>query len=130
MWPDQQIETVEEQEQGRAGLGGSAEGGPGRDEGARRQARLQGPPPQRRRQVMTAVTGDRPVAAGNGSWARLARSEALRGFALVSPTFLYALLLLLAPILVIVAFTFWTPAHLTNARPFTLSNYPTPWTQL
>src|SRR3546814_4271542 len=65
---------------------------------------------------MTAVTGDRPVAAGNGSWARLARSEALRGFALVSPTFLYALLLLLAPILVIVAFSFWTQDYLTIDR--------------
>src|SRR3546814_13184034 len=93
------------------------------DGGARRQARLQGPPPQRRRQVMTAVTGDRPVAAGNGSWARLARSEALRGFALVSPTFLYALLLLLAPILVIVAFSFWTQDYLTIDRTFTLANY-------
>src|SRR3546814_18065169 len=78
---------------------------------------------------MTAVTGDRPVAAGNGSWARLARSEALRGFALVSPTFLYALLLLLAPILVIVAFRFWTQDYLTIDRTFTLANYPAPWPQ-
>src|SRR3546814_5272561 len=78
---------------------------------------------------MTAVTGDRPVAAGNGSWARLARSEALRGFALVSPTFLYALLLLLAPILVIVAFSFWTQDYLTIDRTFTLANYREAWTE-
>src|SRR3546814_19660853 len=78
---------------------------------------------------MTAVTGDRPVAAGNGSWARLARSEALRGFALVSPTFLYALLLLLAPILVIVAFSFWTQDYLTIDRTFPLANYREAWTE-
>src|SRR3546814_17174092 len=78
---------------------------------------------------MTAVTGDRPVASGNGSWARLARSESLRGFALVSPTFLYALLLLLAPILVIVAFSFWTQDYLTIDRTFTLANYREAWTE-
>lgn len=79
---------------------------------------------------MTAVTGEpsRAATGGGGLLTRLARGEALRGLALVSPTFLYALLLLVAPILTIVAFSFWTQDYLTIDRTFTLANYREAWT--
>lgn len=78
---------------------------------------------------MAAVAGDSPAAAGNRLWTHLARSQGLRGLALVSPTFLYALLLLLAPILSIVAFSFWTQDYLTIDRTFTLANYREAWSE-
>jgi spermidine/putrescine transport system permease protein len=77
---------------------------------------------------MAAVTDSYTVTAGGRLRARLARSEAARGLALVSPTFLYALLLLLAPILVIVAFSFWTQDYLDIDRTATLANYREAWT--
>ncbi|MGF1627855.1 MAG: ABC transporter permease [Kiloniellaceae bacterium] len=77
---------------------------------------------------MAAVTESYAVAAGGRLRARLARSEAARGLALVSPTFLYALLLLLTPILVIVAFSFWTQDYLDIDRTATLANYREAWT--
>ncbi|ARE38259.1 Spermidine Putrescine ABC transporter permease [Rhodovulum sp. P5] len=51
------------------------------------------------------------------------RSEALSGYALVSPPFLYALLLLAAPLGAIFVFSFWTQDYLTLDRTFTLANY-------
>lgn len=78
---------------------------------------------------MAAVAGDSPAAAGNRLWTHLARSQGLRGLALVSPTFLYALLLLLAPILAIVAFSFWTQDYLTIDRTLTLANYREAWSE-
>jgi spermidine/putrescine transport system permease protein len=51
------------------------------------------------------------------------QSEAAKGFALVSPTFLYALVLLVVPIMVVVAHSFWTQDYLTIDRTFTLENY-------
>ncbi len=78
---------------------------------------------------MATVTGPAPAAQGaKGSWPRLLRSEGARGFALVSPTFLYALLLLLAPILTIIAFSFWTQDYLTIDRTVTFTNYEEAWT--
>ena len=77
---------------------------------------------------MAAVTDSYLVAAGGRLRLRLARSEAARGLALVSPTFVYALLLLLAPILVIVAFSFWTQDYLDIDRTATLANYREAWT--
>jgi spermidine/putrescine transport system permease protein len=77
---------------------------------------------------MAVVTDSYTVTAGGRLRARLARSEAARGLALVSPTFLYALLLLLAPILVIVAFSFWTQDYLDIDRTATLANYREAWT--
>ena len=43
--------------------------------------------------------------------------------ALISPTFLYALVLLAVPILVVIAHSFWTQNYLTIDRTFTLENY-------
>jgi len=53
----------------------------------------------------------------------LLRSEASQGLALISPTLLYALVLLVVPILVVIAHSFWTQNFLTIDRTFTLENY-------
>ncbi|CAH2400237.1 ABC transporter permease [Mesorhizobium escarrei] len=53
----------------------------------------------------------------------LLQSEPVQGLALISPTFLYALVLLVLPILVVVAHSFWTQNYLTIDRSFTLENY-------
>jgi spermidine/putrescine transport system permease protein len=46
-----------------------------------------------------------------------------RGLVLVAPPFLYALLLLAAPLAAIVLFSFWTQDFLTVDRTFTFANY-------
>jgi len=51
------------------------------------------------------------------------QSEQAQGFALMSPTFFFALALLAAPILVVIAHSFWTQNYLTIDRTFTLENY-------
>ena len=61
--------------------------------------------------------------------ARFWRNEELRGLTLISPTFLYALLLLLVPILVIVAFSFWTQNYLEIDHTPTLTNYREAWAE-
>jgi len=53
----------------------------------------------------------------------LLQSEAARGLALISPTLAYALVLLLVPIIVVIAYSFWTQNYLTIDRSFTLENY-------
>jgi spermidine/putrescine transport system permease protein len=60
---------------------------------------------------------------GRASPGPFLQSEAARGFALVSPTFLYALVLLVVPILVVIAHSFWTQNYLTIDRTFTLEQY-------
>jgi spermidine/putrescine transport system permease protein len=57
------------------------------------------------------------------NFGKLMRSEAGKGLMLVSPTFLYALLLLAAPLVAIVLLSFWTQQFLTIQRDFTLANY-------
>jgi spermidine/putrescine transport system permease protein len=51
------------------------------------------------------------------------RSEAGKGLTLISPTLLYALLLLAAPLISIVLLSFWTQNFLTIERDFTIANY-------
>ncbi|PSJ56813.1 ABC transporter permease [Kumtagia ephedrae] len=53
----------------------------------------------------------------------LLQSETARGLALVSPPLLYALVLLVVPILVVIAHSFWTQNYLTIDRTFTLEQY-------
>jgi spermidine/putrescine transport system permease protein len=53
----------------------------------------------------------------------LLQSEAAQGWALISPTFLFAMVLLVAPILVVIAHSFWTQNYLTIDRTFTLKQY-------
>lgn len=50
-------------------------------------------------------------------------SEQRRGLLLLSPTFLYSLLFLLGPLVVVIAHSFWTQDYLTIDRSFTLENY-------
>src|SRR5262245_25392085 len=73
--------------------------------------------------MTAAVEGTRPLPLARRVPARLLQSEAFQGFALISPTFLYALVLLAMPILVVVAHSFWTQNYLTVDRTFTLEQY-------
>lgn len=57
----------------------------------------------------------------------MTRSEAFSGYMLVSPTALYALLMLAAPLATIVAFSFFKDGYLTVIREFTLQNYAETW---
>jgi spermidine/putrescine transport system permease protein len=76
------------------------------------------------RAPMTAAAEDaRPLPTARWVPARLLQSEAFKGFALISPTFLYALVLLAMPILIVIAHSFWTQNYLTIDRTFTLEQY-------
>jgi spermidine/putrescine transport system permease protein len=55
------------------------------------------------------------------------RGDSGVGLALVSPTLLYALLLLAAPILTIIGLSFWTQHDLDLDSTFTLANYREVW---
>jgi spermidine/putrescine transport system permease protein len=59
----------------------------------------------------------------SGSFAKMMRSEAGKGLTLISPTLLYALLLLAAPLAMIVLLSFWTQNFLTIERVGTIANY-------
>jgi spermidine/putrescine transport system permease protein len=73
---------------------------------------------------MTAIAeGGRSLPAPRWNLTRLLQSEAFRGFALISPTLLYALVLLAAPIAIVIAHSFWTQNYLTIDRSFTLEQY-------
>ena len=56
------------------------------------------------------------------------RGEQAAGWLLVSPSFLYALLLLAIPITAILVLSFWTQHDLALDRTFTLANYQEAWT--
>ena len=64
--------------------------------------------------------------SGVGSWIR---SEDVRGLVLVSPTFIYAILLLAAPLAAVMLFSFWTQVYLDLDKTFTFANYREAWTQ-
>jgi spermidine/putrescine transport system permease protein len=55
------------------------------------------------------------------------RQEAWQGLRLISPTFAYVLVMLAAPLLMVLTFSFWTQDYLTIDRSFTLNNYRTAW---
>ncbi len=55
--------------------------------------------------------------------------EARQGLTLISPTLAYALLLLAAPLLTVVTFSFWTQDYLDIDTTITLNNYREAWTQ-
>jgi spermidine/putrescine transport system permease protein len=63
---------------------------------------------------------DTPSSGRRKVWMR---SEEARGLALISPTFLYALALLFLPVLIVIAYSFWTQNYLDIDRTFTLENY-------
>lgn len=54
---------------------------------------------------------------------RFIRSETGKGWLTISPPLLYAMLLLIGPIMVIIANSFWSQDYLTIDRTFTLKNY-------
>ena len=56
-------------------------------------------------------------------WDRINRSEAAQGWLLISPTAIYALLLLAAPLFTIFAFSFMTDGYLEVVNQFSLCNY-------
>jgi len=56
-------------------------------------------------------------------WREFRKSESGRAALLLSPPFLYAVLLLALPLLAIVLFSFWTQDFMTIDRTFTLNNY-------
>lgn len=64
-----------------------------------------------------------------GCWPLMAipRQEALQGLRLISPTFIYVLVMLAAPLLMVLTFSFWTQDYLTVDRTPTLANYRTAW---
>ncbi len=63
------------------------------------------------------------------SFRRSINPEAVSGLALISPTFLYALVLLAAPIAAVILLSFWTQDYLELHRTFTLANYVKAWTE-
>ncbi|WP_322416669.1 ABC transporter permease [Mesorhizobium huakuii] len=73
--------------------------------------------------MTAAVEGSPPLRMTRARRNTLLQSEPVQGFALISPTFLYALILLVLPILVVIAHSFWTQHYLTIDRTFTLENY-------
>ena len=73
--------------------------------------------------MTAAAEGSAPLAASPPRRKSLLQSESVQGLALITPTFLYALVLLLLPILVVIAHSFWTQHYLTIDRTFTLENY-------
>lgn len=58
---------------------------------------------------------------------RLRHSEAANGLLLVSPTAIYAILLLAGPLLTIFAYSFFKDGYLTVIREFTVENYLATW---
>lgn len=77
---------------------------------------------------MTLAAGATDGIAGPAGRGFL-RTEQRQGLALMSPTFLFALVMLAAPILVVIAHSFWTQDYLTIDRTFTLDNYRTALTE-
>lgn len=73
--------------------------------------------------MTAAAEGSPSVALMRRRRSSLLQSEPVQGFALISPTFLYAMVLLVVPILVVVAHSFWTQHYLTIDRTFTFENY-------
>lgn len=79
--------------------------------------------------MTAAAEGTGTFTGGGVRRAPLLRSEPMRGLALISPTFLYALVLLVLPIAVVIAHSFWTQNYLMIDRTFTLANYRTALTE-
>lgn len=73
--------------------------------------------------MTAAAEGSSPRVVTRPAQRSLLQTESFQGFALISPTFLYALVLLVLPILVVIAHSFWTQNYLTIDRTFTLENY-------
>ena len=64
----------------------------------------------------------------SGGTNSLAQTEGFKGLRLISPTFLYVILLLAAPLATVIVYSFMTDGANVVERPFTLANYVTVWT--
>jgi spermidine/putrescine transport system permease protein len=64
----------------------------------------------------------------SGGSTSLSQTEGFKGLRLISPTFIYAILLLAAPIATVVVYSFMTDGQISVERPFTWANYVTVWT--
>jgi len=73
--------------------------------------------------MAAAAEGSLPVRVPRAAPASFLKTEEARGLTLISPTFLFMLAMLAAPILVVVAHSFWTQDYLTIDRTLTLENY-------
>ena len=79
---------------------------------------------------MTAAANRAQIgSSGTSRRTPLLKSEASKGLALIAPTFLFALCLLLIPLLTTLAYSFWTQDYLTIDRTFTWANYRIAWTE-
>jgi spermidine/putrescine transport system permease protein len=56
------------------------------------------------------------------------QSEGFQGLRLISPTFIYVILMLAAPLATVVVYSFMTDGNNVVERPFTIANYVTVWT--
>lgn len=56
-------------------------------------------------------------------------NEGKQGLTLISPTLLYALVMLAAPLAIVIMFSFWTQDYLDIDKTLTLNNYVEAWTQ-
>jgi spermidine/putrescine transport system permease protein len=56
------------------------------------------------------------------------QSEGFKGLRLISPTFIYVILLLAAPLATVIIYSFMTDGNNVVERPFTIANYVTVWT--
>lgn len=63
------------------------------------------------------------------TFAKWRRSDAAQGLLLVSPTFIYAVLLLAAPLAMVIALSFWTQDYLDLDKTFVLDNYIEAWSE-
>jgi spermidine/putrescine transport system permease protein len=65
---------------------------------------------------------------GQSRWSKLRQTEAANGLLMISPTAIYALLLLAAPLGTIILYSFLTDGYLEIIRTFTFANYIEAWT--
>jgi spermidine/putrescine transport system permease protein len=68
-------------------------------------------------------TAGQAISKGRNNYTGFLKSETGQGWLTISPPFLYAVLLLVGPLTVILANSFWTQDYLTIDRTFTLENY-------
>lgn len=59
----------------------------------------------------------------------MSTGERRQGLALISPTLLYSLLMLAAPLVMVLTFSFWTQNYLELDTTFTLDNYREAWSK-
>lgn len=73
--------------------------------------------------MSTAAIVSAPEKPAPAKGIRWLHGEEARGLAMISPTLLYALALLLLPVLLVIAYSFWTQNYLDIDRTFTFENY-------